>query len=147
MWKVFLIYTTPNDSHQNWYETQIYRKRANVKQPSWYELWHFLFFFLINKSHYILMPPLAPTPPFVSMSLDVSAKSQRVAPQARRRYLVIHIEIYGPKWGEGGHIDSLSACQYTPAIVHPSLRCKPVSDTLLFLMYTIISLLMGLLSR
>lgn len=52
------------------------------------------FIILINKSHYTLM--LSPTPP-VSMSLDVSAKSQRVAPQARRRYLVIYIEIYGPK--------------------------------------------------
>lgn len=52
------------------------------------------FIILINKSHYTLMLP--PTPP-VSMSLDVSTKSQRVAPQARRRYLVIYIEIYGPK--------------------------------------------------
>lgn len=36
---------------------------------------------------------LPPPPP----SLDISTKSQRVAPQARTRYLVIYIEIYGPK--------------------------------------------------
>lgn len=59
------------------------------------------FLFLKNKSHYTLMPPpyphsLRPPPPFL-MSLDISAKSQRVAPQAERRYLVIYIEIYGPK--------------------------------------------------
>lgn len=48
-----------------------------------------------NKSHYTLMP--SPPPPLFFMSLDISTKSQRVAPQARRRYLVIYIEIYGPK--------------------------------------------------
>lgn len=57
-------------------------------------LYSLSFIILINKSHYTLM--LSPTPP-VSMSLDVSTKSRRVAPQARRRYLVIYIEIYGPK--------------------------------------------------
>lgn len=50
--------------------------------------------FLLNKSPYTLM---SPPPFFVFMSLDISTKSQCVAPQARRRYLVIYIEIYGPK--------------------------------------------------
>lgn len=67
--------------------------------------------FFINKSHYTLMLP-PPSSFSVPMSLDVSTKSQRVAPQAKGRYLVIHIEIYGPKRGEGGQADCLSAYQY-----------------------------------
>lgn len=39
--------------------------------------------------------PASPSQPPVS--LDVSAESQCVAPQDGRRYLVIYIEIYGPK--------------------------------------------------
>lgn len=69
------------------------------------------FTFLKNKSHYTLMPPSHP-PLLFLMSLDISTKSQRVAPQARRRYLVIYIEMYGPKWGEGSQGDCLSAYQY-----------------------------------
>lgn len=57
-----------------------------------------------------MLPP--PSSFSVPMSLDVSTKSQRVAPQAKGRYLVIHIEIYGPKRGEGGLADCLSAYQY-----------------------------------
>lgn len=59
----------------------------------------------------------------VAMSLDVSTKSQHVAPQPRRRYLVIHIEIYGPKQGEGRQADCLSAYQYPPTLPTPHLIC------------------------
>lgn len=73
------------------------REQIRNRGSSWSEMSLSLSFnFLISKGHYTLMLP--PHPPlFVSMSLDVSTKSQRVAPQARKRYLVICIEIYGPK--------------------------------------------------
>ncbi len=97
-------------------DTQIYRKRANLEQGAQsVRAVALSLIFLINKSHYTLMLP----PLFVSVSLDVSTKSQRVAPQARRRYLVIHIEIYGLKWGEGRQADSLSAYQYPPLLSTP----------------------------
>lgn len=83
-----------------------------------------LFIFPVKQKalHFNATP--SPNPPhpllFVSMSLNVSTKSQSVAPQARRRYLVIYIEIYGPKWGEGRQADCLSAYQYLSRLPSPS---------------------------
>lgn len=111
MWKVFLSRTPRRARQQHWCDTQIKESKCRTSSPTGRTL---NCIFLINKSHYSLMLPT----PRVFLSLDVSTKSQRVAPQARRRYLVILIEIYGPKWGEGGQADLLSEYKYPPTIVY-----------------------------
>jgi len=107
MWKVCLNHTLRSHQQHAWCDTQISckRKKCNICSDFFHSL------FNLSYKQKPLHFDAAPFPtPF--MSLDISTKSQRVAPQARMRYLVIHIEIYSPKWEEGEQADCLCSYRY-----------------------------------
>lgn len=109
-WKVFLHQAPWCDRQQDWCDNKNLSEEDKSKtvSPTGQSCCSLCFYLSYKQK------PLHfnATSLFVSMSLDVSTESQCVAPQARRRYLVIYIEIHGPKWGEGGQVDCLSAYQY-----------------------------------